>query len=104
MALIPRFMLQHTATVEAYLGETGAGPQYAEPVTVRCFALDKRKLIRGANQDQVISETQLYCRPSVKIPPHSRVTVNGKQSTVIDYNQNDAGFWPTPDHTLVYLT
>lgn len=104
MALIPRFLLQHRATVEAYLGETGTGPAYAQPVTVRCFAIDKRKLVRGANQDQVISETQLYCRPGVSIPPHSRVTVNGKQSTVIDYNNNDAGYLPTPDNVLVYLT
>ena len=104
MALIPRFMLQHRATVEPYLGETGAGPAYGTPFTVRCFAMDKRQMVRGAEQDQVISQTQLYCRPGVTIPVHSRVTVGGKQSTVITYNNNDAGNWPTPNHQLVYLT
>lgn len=104
MALIPRFMLQHKAIVEPYEGETGAGPAYGLPVTVRCFALDKRQMIRGANQDQVVSQTQLYCRPGTAIPVHSRVTVNGKQATVITWNSNEAGHWPTPNHILVYLT
>lgn len=104
MALIPRFLLQHTAVVEAYLGTAAAGPQYAAPVSVKCLAVGKRRLVRGADQDQVISETQIFCRPSVVIPIHSRVTVNGKQATVITVNNNDGGHFPTPDHIQAFLT
>ena len=104
MAVIPGFLLVHRATVEPYQGETGTGPSYGPPVTIKCFALDKRQMVRGTEQDQVISQTQLYCRPGTSIPVHSRVTVNGKQSTVITYNDNEAGRLPVPNHQLVYLT
>jgi hypothetical protein len=105
MALIPRFLLQHKALVESYLGESGTGPQYATPVTIRCFVLDKRSVVRGANQDQVISSSQLFCRPTAApLPPKSRVTINGKAATVITYNNADGGRWPTPDHIQVFLT
>lgn len=104
MALIPKFLLQHKAIVEAYLGTSAKGPQYATPITVRCLAVAKRKLVRGADQDQVISETQIFCRPSTNIPIHSRVTVNGKQATVITVSNNDGGHFPTPDHVQAFLT
>lgn len=104
MALIPRFLLQHRAIIEPYLGTSALGPQYGPPVTVRCFAVDKRKLVRGADQDQVISSTQVFCRPGVVAPVHSRVTVNGKSATVITLEKADGGFLPTPDHVQLYLT
>lgn len=104
MALIPRFLLQHRAIIEPYLGTSAKGPQYGPPVKVRCFAEDKRKLVRGADQDQVISSTQVFCRPDVVAPVHSRVTVNGKSGTVITLDNADGGFLPTPDHIQLYLT
>jgi hypothetical protein len=104
MALIPRFLLQHRAVIEPWLGETAKGPLYGEPVTVRGFAVDKRRLVRGADQDQVISETQFFCRPNVVAPTHSRVTVNGRQATVITVDTASGGFFPTPDHLTLYLT
>lgn len=104
MALIPRFLLQHKAVIEPYLGTSAKGPQYGTPVTVRGLMVDKRRLVRGADQDQVISESQFYCRPSVVAPVHSRVTVNGKSATVITVDNADGGFLPTPDHLTLYLT
>lgn len=104
MAVIPRFLLQHTALIEEYLGESGVGPQYAEPVTVRCFLVDKRTLVRGTNQDTVISSQQIFCRRSVAVPPKSRVTTKGRQATVITYSDADGGRFPTPDHIQVFLT
>jgi hypothetical protein len=104
MALIPRFLLQHRATIEPYLGTSAKGPQYGPPVTVRCLAVDKRKLVRGADQDQVISSAQVFCRPGVVAPVHSRVTVNGRSATVITLDNADGGFLPTPDHIQLYLT
>lgn len=104
MALIPRFLLQHRAIIEPYLGTSAKGPQYGTPVTVRGFAVEKRKLVRGADQDQVISSTQFFCRPGVVAPVHSRVTVNGKSATVITLDNADGGFLPTPDHVQLYLT
>lgn len=104
MALIPRFLLQHKAIIEPYLGTSAKGPQYGPPVTVRCLAVDKRKLVRSADQDQVISSTQVFCRPGVDAPVHSRVTVNGKSASVITVDTADAGFLPTPNHLALYLT
>jgi hypothetical protein len=104
MAVIPRFLLQHKAVIEPYEGTSAKGPLYGPPVTVRCLAIDKRKLVRGADQDQVISETQVYCRPSVVAPVHSRVTVFGRSATVITVDNADGGFLPTPNHLTLYLT
>lgn len=104
MALIPRFLLQHRAIIEPYLGTSAKGPQYGTPVTVRCFAVEKRRLVRGTDQDQVVSLTQVFCRPGVVAPVHSRVTVNGKSATVITLDNADGGFLPTPDHVQLYLT
>ncbi len=34
---LPGWMLQHSVTMEALTGQSAYGPEYAEPVAVRCF-------------------------------------------------------------------
>ena len=103
MASIPVFLLRHTATIEPYLGAGAHGPLYGPAVSVRCFADDKRRRVRNPSGDEVISETTLYCLLATSAPPGSRVTVNGRASTVINALRRDSGGLPTPDHLEVIL-
>lgn len=100
---IPGFLLRHAATIEPYLGAGAHGPLYGPAVEVRCFADDKRRRVRAANGDEVISETTVYCLLGTNAPTGSRVTVNGRASIVINALRRDGGGLPTPDHLEVIL-
>ncbi len=103
--LIPSFLLRHQVTVEPYLGDSGYGPQYDTPVTVRCFLEEKNRLVRAPDGREVTSSSTVYCRPdAVDAPPESRVTLpDGRTTHVIDQARHDGGGLPTPDHLEVSL-
>jgi len=100
---IPGYLLRHTATIEPYLGAGAHGDLFGPPVTVACFADDKRRRVRSAGGDEVISETTLYCRLDTDAPAGSRVAVNGRTTHVIQALRRDGGGLPTPDHLEVVL-
>jgi hypothetical protein len=102
----------HTAVVETLLGTNGYGEDtFADPVTLDadagngCFLVDGRHLVRTADGEQVISESQLYTKPdnAALFTPNSRVTVNGLTSRVIRANLNTSGPLDLPDHVSVSL-
>lgn len=96
---LPGWLQRHEVTVEAYLGDSAYGPQYDDPATVRCMIDDRRHLVRNANGDEVTSETTLYVgNLDANIPPESRVTVNGRTTTVLSVSRHDGAGLPTPDH------
>jgi hypothetical protein len=97
--------LRHEVTVEPYLGDSAVGPQYAGPVTVRCFLEEKNRLVRAPNGREVTSTSTFYCRlDAVTAPPESRVTLpDGRTTTVIEQLPHDGGGLPTPDHLEVQL-
>lgn len=103
MAVIPAWLLRHTAVIEPYEGTGPAGPVYGAAVTVSCFAEDRRRLVRSDTGTEVVSETTLYCPPGTVAPAESRVTVNGRQTSVIVTRNRDGGGLPTPDHVEVTL-
>lgn len=103
MGAIPAFLLVHTAIVEPYIGKSATGPVYGSPVTVRCFADDKRQLVRGPDAQEVTSQTTLYMRLDTVCPVGSRVTVNGRTTTALTALRRDGGGLPTPDHLEVAL-
>lgn len=103
MAVIPAFLLRHTVSVEPLTGEGGNGPTYGPAATVRCFRDDKRRLVRGRDGSEVVSETTLYMRPAEDCPVGSRVTLPGRVSTAITSTRRDGGGLPTPDHLEVIL-
>lgn len=104
MGSIPKWMLRHTATVEPPTGEGSHGPTYGPPAVVRCFRDDKRRLIRGRDGSEVVSETTLYMRLAETCPVGSRVTLDdGRVCTVITSARRDGGGLPTPDHREVTL-
>ena len=100
----PKFLLQHTATVEAFAGAGANGPVYAAAETVRCFREDKRRLVRAPNGEQVVSETTLYCLPGTVAPPQSRVDLGTRVATVITVADRDGGKLPVPSHVEVSCT
>jgi hypothetical protein len=103
MGAIPGALLRHTAEVTPYLGEGAYGPIYGEARTVPCFVDDRRRLVRSGSGDEAVSETTVYCRLDEDIPAESRVTVNGRDTTVISVSRMDGGGLPTPDHLELAL-
>lgn len=97
----------HTAAVEMFLGTNGYGEDtFAAPVTVVCFIDPGRKLVRGKDGEQVVSESTLATYP-ISAPlfvADSRVTVNGDESRVIKTKLAASGDLDLPDHVAVSLT
>lgn len=101
---LPGWLQRHEVTVEAYQGDGAYGAVYAAPVTVRCMVDDRRRLVRTAEGDEAVSETTLYVGDlTADIPPESRVTVNGRTTTVLGVSRHDGAGLPTPDHLEVAL-
>ncbi|AZM46568.1 hypothetical protein DMB38_12765 [Streptomyces sp. WAC 06738] len=102
--LIPGWLLQHTITVEAWLGEGPTGPRFAAPAEVRCFVDEQTRLVRSPNDDEVTSSSTAYCRPDTECPAKSRVRLpTGRTTTVIAALRRDGGRLPTPDHLEVQM-
>jgi hypothetical protein len=105
MAAIPMWMLRHEVTVEPLTGEGPFGAILGPAVRVRCFADDKRRLVRDATGNEVTSSTTLYAPLDTAAPVGSRVTLpDGRKATVLQALRRDGGGLPTPDHLEVALT
>lgn len=97
-----------TVQVEAAQGEGPFGETYGPAVEVEVFREDKRRLVRGKDGSEVISETTLYMRTTDVCPVDSRVTLDPggpdeRVSTVITSAVRDGAGAPTPDHREVTL-
>jgi len=98
---VPGYLLRHTAVIEPYLGAGAHGDLFGPPVTVKCFADDKRRRVRATSGEEVISSTTLYCRLAAVAPTGSRVQVNGRTTFVIEALRRHGGGLATPDHLEV---
>lgn len=98
---LPGWLLTHTATVEPLQGQSGTGPLWGAAVTVPCFVDQQRKLARDQDNREVVASTRLYCRLSEPVTPGSRVTVNGRASTVLTVTRYDGSGLPVPSHLEV---
>lgn len=103
MAEIPDWLLRHTATIEPYLGAGPSGALYGPAVTVACFVVETRRMVRDATGRQVISGTTVLMGLDQVCPVESRVGVHGRSSTVLTAARQDGGGLPTPDHLEVSL-
>ena len=104
MSQIPGFLLRHMVSVEPFLGNSSNGPLYGAAVDVRCFVLEKTRMVRAPSGEEVTSSTTVYARLETVCPAKSRVTLpSGRKSTVIDAVRQDSGGLPTPDHLEVQL-
>ncbi|MBN1174563.1 MAG: hypothetical protein JXA67_20510 [Micromonosporaceae bacterium] len=90
----------HTVTVEAYRGSGPVGDIYDQAQQVQpCFCDDKRKLVRDAQGDQVVSESTVYAPLETTAPAGSRITLpSGRTTTVITAARRTACGWALPEH------
>ncbi|TMR99514.1 hypothetical protein EJK15_06795 [Nonomuraea basaltis] len=99
--MLPDWLLRHTASIEPFQGDGAYGPLYGAAVTVRCLVDDERRLVRDAQGAETVSDTTIFFPPGTRCPEGSRVTVNGRVTTVIASYARDGGGLPTPDHVEV---
>lgn len=103
MGSLPAFLLRHEVAVEPFEGEGPFGKEYGPETLVRCFVDDKRRLVRSSTGEEVVSESTFYAPLDTVCPEGSRVTVNGRETTVLAASRRDGGGLPTPDHLEVAL-
>jgi hypothetical protein len=102
--LIPRFLMRHQITIEAYLGDTSKGPKYGPPTTVRCFVDEQTRGVRTPEGEQVTSTSTAYADPGTAAPPFSRVTLpSGHVTKVIQTKDRNGAGLSTPDHVEIQL-
>ncbi|MFI8104706.1 hypothetical protein [Streptomyces sp. NPDC086023] len=102
--IIPLWVLRHTVTIEAYLGDTSAGPSYAAGVAARAFVEEKDRTVRDSDGEEVTASTTVYLLPSQECPARSRLTLpSGRAALVITSALRDGGGLPTPNHREVTL-
>ncbi|WP_433426346.1 hypothetical protein ACQP1V_42710 (plasmid) [Microtetraspora malaysiensis] len=98
---LPAWLMRHTAVIEPFEGDGAYGAVYGDPVTARCLVDDERRMVRDAQGTEVVSDTTVFFPPGTVCPEGSRVTVNGRTTTVITSFSRDGGGLPTPDHVEV---
>lgn len=83
--MIRKSLLTERVSVETYQGENAYGPVYAKAVTVRAGVEPTRRLVRGLDGEEVVSEMTLYVHPddAAAFVPESRVTYQGRTSRML---------------------
>jgi hypothetical protein len=102
---MPEFLLQHTVTVEPYLGSSAYGPRYGPAVTVACLLEQQTRAVVGPDGSDVTSSATFRAPLDMpECPPESRVTLpTGDTTTVIARLRHDGGNLPTPQCWEVQL-
>jgi protein involved in temperature-dependent protein secretion len=102
--IVPGFLLQHTVTVEEYLGSSSKGDLYGPAEAVRCLLDEKTQQITSPGGQVVTSSSSYITRPDHRPPPNSRVTLpDGRKTKVITIARPDGGSLPVPSNTQVFL-
>ena len=100
---LPARLRTHTISVEPYTGSGAYGSTYGPAVSVTCRVEDVVRLVRAADGDEAVSSTTVYCDADVVIPVESRVTVNGRVTTVLAVANPSTGGRSRLDHLEVSL-
>lgn len=110
MGTIPVALLQHTISVEPYLGQAGDGSElFGAATAVKCFVDEKIRRVRTASTenstgDEVLSEATAYAHLSTVAPAGSRVTLpTGRISYVLQALRRDGGALPVPSHLEIVI-
>ncbi|MEV4335763.1 hypothetical protein [Streptomyces sp. NPDC049590] len=102
--IVPGFLLQHTVTVEEYLGSGSKGDLYGPPTPVRCLLEDRIQMVVSPGGETVTSSSSYITRLGHRPLPKTRVTLpDGRRTTVITVARPDGGALPVPSHTQVFL-
>jgi hypothetical protein len=100
---LPARLRTHTISIEPYTGSGAFGSTYGPPVDVTCRVEEVVRLVRGADGDEAVSSTTVYCDADVVIPAESRVTVGGRVTTVLAVSNPSTGGRSALDHLEVSL-
>lgn len=85
--MIPNALLRQTVSIEAYQGETAAGPLFADPVTAPGLLFPKRRWVPAFPAGDVnASDAVLLLRPDVVIAVGDRVTCESVVYRVLAVN------------------
>lgn len=111
MSDLDDFMV-HTVTVRTLLGSGGMGQTWAPPAVLAppagVFVDDKRRLVRGPDAAEVVSETTVYdadvARAGLWAPGSRADLPSGRTATVIIAAVRTSGALELPDHVEVALT
>lgn len=110
---LDEFMV-HTITVRTLTGAGGMGTVYADPVVLSpttengVLIDDQRRLVRGQDAAEVISETTIYdidMTHAALFTAGSLVTLPSlREATVLTVAVRDSGDLDLPDHIEIALT
>lgn len=102
---VPSFLLQHTITVEPYLGASAHGPAYGDPVTVPAYVESSRRTERDTEGRQRTSSAEVWTQldPGVNITTDARITVWDRPAEVLRVQRFDGGALPVPSHLKLTL-
>ncbi len=104
MSSVPNWLLRHKVQVEEYQGTGAYGDVYGAAVEVRCLVINKPKMVRNGQGEEVMSSSSYIAKPTHLPAMGSRVTMpTGERRTIIAINNVTAPGLPTPDNTEVSL-
>lgn len=104
MKQIPGWMMRHKVFVEPYIGTNAAGEVFGTKSGVKCHFIEKVKMVRNAQGEEVSSSSSYITVPAHSPPENSRVLVlDGTYRKVVAVERPT---WPgmsVPANTTVYL-
>jgi hypothetical protein len=100
---LPARLRTHTISVEPYEGTGSHGPIFGTAVSVTCRVEEKVQLVRANTGEEAVSSTTVFCDSDVVIPVESRVTVNGRSTSVLAVGNPSTNGRSRLDHLEVFL-
>ena len=84
--MLPTKTLVNRATVEPYLGAGATGPKFGPARRgVKCrLDANERVTVQAPRGVQTVARATAYFRPSDRMSPQSRVTIDGERYEVLD--------------------
>jgi hypothetical protein len=97
---LPRHLLRHTLVVEPYRGNSGNGPTYGSPVTVRCHLVAKQTTRRQREGRAIDDASTVWCQLDAAgvLTPEARVTYAGRLVEVVSVTRHELPGGATPNH------
>ena len=81
--MIPSALLRQSLTIRPRAGEGANGPVYGEPVTYHARIEPKRRQVRDAGGEVVISDAVAWLRPGASVAVGDQATVFGRILAVL---------------------
>lgn len=107
MAGIPGWLMRalgRNVSIQPFLGTGPFGDVHGSAATKRVIVEDDRRLIRGSDGSEVISQTTLFAPLDTTCPEGSLVTIDGRTATVLKVSRIDGGRTHAPSHLEIALT